>query len=134
MSDMEHKIKDELLYTEEHEWAKLENSKAVCGITDYAQKTLADIVYVELPNVGREVSRGEAVATVESVKAAADVYSPFSGKIVDVNEKLKDDPAILNKDPYGEGWIFKVEIENKEESVELMSPEEYREYIESIER
>ena len=117
------------LYTESDEWAKREDSVVTVGITDYAQKKLKDIVGVELPEVGERVNRGEAVAVVESIKAAADVYSPVTGEIVDVNEALLDAPETLNQDPYGEGWMFRVKMDDPGELESLLTPEQYAEKI-----
>ncbi len=125
------KVPDELLYTKEHEWVKVEGDVATVGITDYAQDQLGDIIYVELPEVGRKVKQMEAVATVEAVKTAADVYSPVSGEVIEVNSKLSEKPELLNQDPYGEGWMFKLKMENPEELKNLLSPEEYRKLIEA---
>ena len=117
------------LYTETDEWAKKEDSVVVVGVTDYAQKKLRDIVGVELPEVGREVRAGEAIASLESVKAAADVYAPVSGKIVEVNGRLEEEPELINNDPYGEGWLFKIEIVDPKELEKLLTPEKYAEHI-----
>ncbi len=125
------KVPDELLYTKEHEWVKVEGDVATVGITDYAQDQLGDIIYVELPEVGRKVKQMEAVATVEAVKTAADVYSPVSGEVIETNAKLSEKPELLNQDPYGEGWMFKLKMENPEELKNLLSPEEYRKLIEA---
>jgi len=126
-------IPKDLKYTEEHEWVRMEGSVGVCGITDYAQEMLTDIVYVELPEVDIEIGQGEQVAVVESVKAVSDVYAPLSGTIVEINEELEDSPEMVNDDPYGEGWIFKIEVENDDELEELMDAEEYAAFIESME-
>jgi len=96
-------------FTKDHEWVRLEDGIAVVGITDHAQEALGDIVFVELPEVGREVEDGEACAVVESVKAASDIYAPLAGKIVEHNEAIGDDPTLVNRDPIGEGWFFKIE-------------------------
>ncbi len=125
------KVPNDLLYTKEHEWVKVEGDVATVGITDYAQDQLGDIIYVELPEVGRKVKQMEAVATVEAVKTAADVYSPVSGEVIETNPKLSDKPELLNQDPYGEGWMFKIKVENPEELKNLLSPEEYRKLIEA---
>ena len=125
------KVPDDLLYTKEHEWVKVEGDVATVGITDYAQDQLGDIIYVELPEVGRKVKQMEAVATVEAVKTAADVYAPVSGEVIEVNSKLSEKPELLNEDPYGEGWMFKLRMENPEELKGLLSPEEYRKLIEA---
>jgi len=126
-------IPQDLKYTEEHEWVRMEGSVGVCGITDYAQEMLTDIVYVELPEVDIEIGQGEQVAVVESVKAVSDVYAPLSGTIVEINEELEDSPEMLNDDPYGEGWIFKIEVEDDKEQEGLRDAEEYAAFIESME-
>ncbi|MDT7875352.1 MAG: glycine cleavage system protein GcvH [Sulfolobaceae archaeon] len=118
-----------LYYTETDEWVKVDRDIATVGITDYAQKKLRDIVGIDLPNVGREVNMGEQVAVVESVKAAADIYSPLSGIITEVNEELTTSPELLNKDPYDKGWIFKLKIKNLKEVEKLLNPEQYIELI-----
>ncbi|AEM38007.1 glycine cleavage system H protein [Pyrolobus fumarii 1A] len=115
-------------YTDTDEWVKLEGDIAIVGITDYAQKKLRDIVGVELPDVGRSVKRGEVVASIESVKAAAEVYAPLTGEIVEVNERLYEEPELLNKEPY-ETWMFKIKVVDKSEYEKLMSPEEYAKHI-----
>ncbi|MEB3765894.1 MAG: glycine cleavage system protein GcvH [Desulfurococcales archaeon] len=122
-------IDDELLYTESDEWVRVDGDTATVGVTDYAQKKLKDIVGVELPEPGDHVSRGDSVAVVESIKAAADVYAPLTGEITEVNEELYDAPEIINHDPYGQGWLFKIKIENKEELDNLLNHEAYVEKI-----
>ncbi len=112
-------------YTETDEWIKIEDSIATVGITDYAQKKLRDIVGIELPQVNREVNAGDSVGVIESVKASADIYSPLSGIIVEVNQKLVEHPEIINKDPYGEGWIFKLKVSRAEEKEKLLSADKY---------
>ncbi len=114
-----------LLYSETDEWARVEDRVAVIGITDYAQRKLKDIVGVDLPEPGVKVKAGDRVAVVESVKHAADVYSPLSGEIVEVNERLYDEPELINKDPYGEGWMFKIKISDPRETGRLLSWEDY---------
>ncbi|MGB4305310.1 MAG: glycine cleavage system protein GcvH, partial [Coprothermobacter proteolyticus] len=105
------KVLEGLKYSKEHEWVKvLEGNKVSVGITDFAQDELGDIVFVNLPAVGQEIKVGETLASLESVKSASDVYSPVSGKVVEVNEKLKNSPEIINDDPYGEGWIAVIEL------------------------
>ena len=103
------------------------------GVTDYGQKKLREVVYVELPTVGQRVEEGEAIATLESVKASAEVYTPASGKVIEVNSKLVDSPELVNDDPYGEGWIAKIELEEEREFEDLMEPDEYRKYLEDLE-
>ncbi|MCE4609959.1 MAG: glycine cleavage system protein GcvH [Desulfurococcales archaeon] len=122
-------IDDELLYTESDEWVRVDGDTATVGVTDYAQKKLKDIVGVELPEPGDHVSRGDSVAVVESIKAAADVYAPLTGEITEVNEELYDAPEIINQDPYGQGWLFKIKIENREELDNLLNHEAYVEKI-----
>jgi len=118
------------LYTPSDEYVKVEGNVAVVGITDYAQKKLRDIVGVDLPEEGRAVGKGEVVATVESVKAAADIYAPLSGRVIQVNEELRGSPELINADPYRRGWILKVEISNRDEIEKLMKWEEYVKKIE----
>ncbi|WP_081501933.1 MULTISPECIES: glycine cleavage system protein GcvH [unclassified Thermotoga] len=115
-------------YTKTHEWVVVEDKVATVGITNHAQEQLGDVVYVDLPEVGREVKRGEVVASIESVKAAADVYAPLSGKIVEVNEKLDTEPELINKDPEGEGWLFKMEISDESELEDLLDEQAYQEF------
>jgi len=116
-------------YSKEHDWAKLEGEVAIVGISYHAQEELGDIVYIDLPEVGKELKQGEVLATIESVKSASDVYSPFSGKVIEVNEKLKETPEIINEDPYNEGWIAKLEITDLNEYNNLLSAEEYKSFI-----
>ena len=120
----------DLLYTSEHEWLRRENDGSVTvGVTDHAQSALGDLVYVELPEVGQDVDNGGDMAVVESVKAASDVYAPLDGSIVAVNEELADDPEKINADPYGDGWIVRIQpSESIEESV-LMTPDTYQELL-----
>jgi len=124
-----YKVLQDRYYTETDEWVLIQGNIATVGITDYAQKKLRDIVGVELPEIGKEVKAGDAVAVVESIKAAADIYSPLSGKITETNQKLLDSPELINKDPYGEGWIFRIEISDKNEIEKLLSAEKYSELI-----
>jgi glycine cleavage system H protein len=123
-------IPGDLKFLKSHEWARIEdNGHVTVGISDHAQGLLGDLVYVELPNVGDPVTQGAAVAVVESVKAASDVYSPVSGKVVAVNAALGDKPETINEDAWGEGWIFVVEPDDKEQLNELLSPDEYAEIL-----
>uniref|UniRef100_A0A7C1E8J2 Probable glycine cleavage system H protein n=1 Tax=Fervidicoccus fontis TaxID=683846 RepID=A0A7C1E8J2_9CREN len=124
-----YKVATDRLYTREDEWVKVESGKATIGITDYAQKQLKDIVGVDLPVLGRTYRKGEAIAFVDSIKASAEVYAPLSGKVIEINESLQDDPQLINKDPYGDGWIARIEVLNIDETKDLMKPEEYVEYI-----
>lgn len=122
-------VPKDLKYTNEHEWVRIENHVGTVGITQYAQELLGHVVFVELPEVGREVKKMEAVAVVESVKTASDVYSPVTGKIIEINEDLNKSPSLINEDPYGKGWLFKIEIKNPKEIEELLSAEEYEKLI-----
>jgi len=119
----------ELKYTKEHEWLRIDGDSAVVGITDYAQGELGDIVFVELPSVGGEIKAGEAFGTIEAVKAVSDMYAPVSGKILEVNEALEDDPMVINRDPYSEGWMVKVRISNSSELNALMDAAAYESLI-----
>lgn len=120
-------IPDELLYAKTHEWAKRINAEEiVVGITDHAQEQLKDIVFVELPSIGKELKAGAPCAVVESVKAAYDIYAPVSGKVTKINQKVQENPQLVNKDPYGEGWFFQMEISNPEEFTNLLDPNQYR--------
>jgi glycine cleavage system H protein len=118
-----------LKYTQTHEWVKVDKSIATVGITDFATKKLTDLVYVELPSIGTEVARGSSLGVVESVKAVSDLYSPVSGKVVKVNEKLSKEPEIITQDPYGKGWMIKVKMEDQTELDTLMDSEEYEEQV-----
>jgi len=119
----------DLLYTESDEWVRIEGNVATVGITDYAQKKLRDIVGVDLPKLGTKVRTGESLAVVESVKAAADIFSPLSGEVVEVNQELTSTPELLNKDPYGKGWIFKLRVSNQDETKKLLTAEQYSDKI-----
>jgi len=124
-------IPGDLKFLKSHEWVRAEgNGRVTVGISDHAQSLLGDLVYVELPNVGDSVEAGNAVAVVESVKAASDVYSPVTGKVAEVNTALTDKPETINEDAYGEGWLFVVEGVDNEQLVELLSPDDYAEVIE----
>jgi glycine cleavage system H protein len=126
-------IPDNLLYTKEHEWVLIEDNKGKIGITDYAQSQLGDITYIELPKEGKEVRQSEMLASIESVKAASDIYAPMSGKVVQVNDSLTSSPESINKAPYGEGWIAIIELKNDAEKNNLMDSQRYKEYLDSIE-
>ena len=119
----------ELKYTKEHEWVRLEGNKATVGITDYAQSELGDIVFVELPNVGKEVKQMEPFGTIEAVKAVSDLFSPVTGKVIEVNTALDNDPMVINRDPYGEGWIIKVELSDKSQLDNLLDATSYKSII-----
>ena len=127
-------IPGDLKFQKSHEWARVEgDGKVTVGISDHAQGLLGDLVYVELPNVGDRVEAGNACAVVESVKAASDVYSPITGKVVEVNAALSDKPETINEDAYGDGWIFVVEAEEPDQLNELLSPDDYAELLEDEE-
>lgn len=125
------KILKDLYYTKDHEWLKVEGDEAYIGLSDYAQDSLGDIVYVELPEVDDEFNKEDAFSAVESVKAASDVYMPVDGRIVEVNESLLDEPNLLNEDPY-KNWIVKIEIADKSQLEELMTSDEYEQYLEEV--
>jgi len=125
------KILKDLYYTKDHEWLRVEGDEAYIGLTDYAQDSLGDIVYVELPEVDDEFNKEDAFSAVESVKAASDVYMPVDGRIVEVNESLLDEPNLLNEDPY-KNWIVKIEIADKSQLEELMTSDEYEQYLEEV--
>ncbi|MCB0323563.1 MAG: glycine cleavage system protein GcvH [Bdellovibrionales bacterium] len=119
-------------YTREHEWAKAEADRVRIGITDYAQQELGDIVFVELPTVGKQVRKGEAFATVESVKAVSEVYAPLDGTVVEANESLADLPETLNKAPHADGWMIVIEPSDTAQLEELMESSEYDSFIEEL--
>lgn len=123
-------IPDNLLYTEEHEYVLREgDDQIVVGITDYAQGELSDIVFVELPDIGSSYAKTEPFGTIEAVKAVSELYTPIGGEVTAVNEALQDDPAVVNRDPYGEGWMVRLRINNTAELDDLLSPEAYRALI-----
>ena len=118
-------------YTQEHEWIRVEGDTATVGITDFAQGQLGDIVFVELPDAGREVTKGGEAAVVESVKAASDVYAPVTGEVVEANGALTDDPSLVNTDPEGEGWFFRLRLSNSAELEGLMDADSYKSFCEN---
>ncbi len=122
-------VLDGLYYTKEHEWLKLENGVGVVGITDYAQSELGDIVMVDLPKVGKKVMQMRTIGTLEAVKAVSDIYSPVSGTVIEVNNEVIANPALINQDPYEKGWLVKIRLENPEEIKSLLSAEEYKKLI-----
>jgi len=129
----EYRVKEGLYYTKDHEWVQpLEDGTALVGISDYAQKELGDLAYVELPEVGKELNKGDVLCELESVKAVSEVYAPISGEVVEVNETLEDSPEVLNEDPY-ENWVAKLKPTNLDEELkELMDAEAYAKYLESL--
>ena len=122
-------VPDDLFYTESHEWVRVEGENARVGITDHAQAELTDVVYVELPKVGTQVEARTATAVVESVKAASDIYAPVKGEIVEANEALSNNPALVNTDPFGEGWIFVVKMASPDDAKQLKDAAAYRQAI-----
>ncbi|HEX9567814.1 MAG TPA: glycine cleavage system protein GcvH [Thermoplasmata archaeon] len=122
-------VPEGLRYTRDHEWAKIEGKRARIGITDFAQDQLTDVVYVELPPIGKTVRQGEPIGTVESVKAVSEIFAPIGGKVVEVNKALVDKPELVNKDPYGEGWMVVVEATEPPQANALMDPAAYRRHI-----
>lgn len=122
-------VPSDLKYAKSHEWAKIDGDTAVVGITDHAQHELTDIVFVELPEVGRKVKAGEACAVVESVKTASDIYSPVGGEIAEVNKAVVDNPALVNTEPYTNGWFYKIKLSNPAEVNALLSPQTYQAQI-----
>tara|TARA_B100002049_G_C15825156_1_gene268670 strand:+ start:63 stop:449 length:387 start_codon:yes stop_codon:yes gene_type:complete len=124
-------IPKDIIYLKSHEWVRIENDNSITiGITDYAQDQLGDIVFIELPELGRTLVHGEEAAIVESVKAASDIYTPISGEVVMINEKIIESPEIVNISPYEEGWFYKMKPSNREELDNLLSPEEYKKLCE----
>jgi glycine cleavage system H protein len=124
-------IPEELKYTEEHEWVKIEDNIATIGITDFAQGELGDIVYLEIDSLDSEIALNEVFGTVEAVKTVSDLFMPVGGKVIEMNSTLEDRPELVNEDPYGEGWIIKIDISDLSEVDNLLSPEEYKNMIAS---
>ena len=122
-------IPAELKYTKSHEWVRVSGGEAEIGITDHAQHELTDVVFVELPEQGRQVKAAEACAVIESVKTASDIYSPLSGQVSAVNKAVTENPALVNSEPYGGGWLFKVKLGNQSELASLLTPEQYKAQI-----
>ncbi len=123
-------IRDNLKYTSDHEWIRLEDDTAYVGITDYAQKELGDIVFIEVETEGETLDKGETFGTVEAVKTVSDMYMPLSGEVAEFNEELEDQPELVNKDPYGDGWIIKIKVSDKSEMDDLLDTEAYKKIIE----
>ncbi|MEM2929017.1 MAG: glycine cleavage system protein GcvH [Nitrososphaerota archaeon] len=132
MSTNEYEIREDCLYTGKHIWIKVEKGIATIGISDYAQKKMQEILTVELPHLNERIEAGEIIGSVGSIDSALDIISPISGKIIDVNEELLDNPELINESPYDRGWIVKIEMKNEEELYGLMDHEDYRKYIEEI--
>ena len=119
-------------FTKEHEWVRVEGDTATVGISNHAQEQLGDIVFAEVPEAGRKVSKGQEAAVVESVKAASDVYAPVSGEVIEGNSALADDPALINSDPEGQGWFFKLKLDNRQELDGLMDESAYRDWVKTL--
>ncbi len=126
---MSAQIPQDLRYAKSHEWVRVEGDTATIGITDHAQHELTDVVFVELPPKGRQVKAGDACAVVESVKTASDIYSPVSGEVVETNQGVVDQPALVNTDPYGAGWFYKVKLSEPGEVEKLLSPIQYKAHV-----
>jgi glycine cleavage system H protein len=124
-------IPKNLKYTKDHEWIRVEGDHAFVGITDYAQGELGDVVFIEIETEGEELDKEEVFGTIEAVKTVSDMFMPVSGEVVEVNEKLEDTPEVVNKDPYGDGWLIKVAVKNSAEVDELLTPEQYQELLEA---
>ena len=124
---------EEYHYTKDHEWIKVENDEAVVGITDFAQKQLGDVVYVELPQVGAVFEFHQSLGVIESVKAVSDIYSPLSGEVIAINEELDGSPEIVNEDPHGKGWIIRLKLRDETEIEKLMSVSDYEKFLEGLE-
>ena len=124
-------VPTDLKFTKDHEWVRIEGDTATFGVSDHAQEALGDIVFVELPEVGRSIDAGEAYGVVESVKAVSDVYAPVAGEVIEINEALEGEPDLVNSDAYGTGWIIKVKISENNDSAELMNPDEYTEFLDN---
>jgi glycine cleavage system H protein len=125
-------VEKNLLYTRDHEWVKIDGNQATIGISDYAQHALGDITFVELPAVDKDIKQQETFSTVESVKAASDIYAPLSGKVIKINEALNETPEVINTDPYNEGWIAVIELDNLSEKDNLMDAAGYEEYLKTL--
>ena len=128
---MKIEIKDDLKYTKEHEWVKAEGGVATVGITDYAQKQLGDVVFVELPPVGNKVEQMKPFGVIEAVKAVSDLFSPVGGEVIEVNTQLESQSNLINSDPYGQGWIIKIKVKDPKELDALLSSADYRKLVES---
>ena len=124
-------IRDDLRYTKEHEWVKVEGGVATVGITDYAQKQLGDVVFVELPQVETKVEQMKPFGVIEAVKAVSDLFSPLSGEVTEVNTQLESQSNLINSDPYGQGWVIKIKVKDPKELEALLSPADYRKLVES---
>jgi glycine cleavage system H protein len=122
-------IPKNLLFTKDHEWARVENNIVTIGITDFAQRELGDIIFVEFPEIGDMVDVGSSTGTIEAVKTVTDIFSPVKGKIIEINNGIDNSPEVINTDPYGDGWLMKIELTDEDCSSELMSPSEYESFV-----
>ena len=122
-------IPEELSFTEQHEWARIEGNIATVGISDFAQDALGDVTFVELPTVGANLARGDEACAIESAKAAASIYAPLGGKVTEVNGQLEDDPGLINSEPYAQGWIYKIELADPNQADLLMDAAKYEEFL-----
>jgi len=127
-------IYNHYFYTKDHEWIDIQDGVGTVGISQYAQEALGDITFIELPDTGKEVEQFEQLASIESVKAASDIFSPMSGRVIDINSELSSDPGLINKDCFEKGWIAKIELSAAEEQSNLMTADEYQNYLKSVER
>ncbi|MFQ3169900.1 MAG: glycine cleavage system H protein [Limisphaerales bacterium] len=127
MSDIPNNLK----FASSHEWVRVEGDEAVIGISDHAQEELTELVFIELPEIGSELTAGDPCAVVESVKTASDIYSPVSGEVIEINNTLETAPGTVNEDPYGEGWFFKIRLRNLDELDDLLTPDDYAEQVNS---
>ena len=126
---MTKEVRDDLKYTDSHEWIKITGDTVIVGITDHAQSELTDIVFVELPEIGKEIKKGDELCVVESVKSVSEIYAPISGKIANINKNLEDVPETINESPYDEGWLVEIEISDKSEIDELLDAKSYKKLI-----
>ena len=125
-------IPEDLFYTKEHEWVKVDGDSALIGISDYAQNSLGDITFVELPVIGNELKQAERYSIIESVKAASDVYAPLSGKVIKINQDIVDSPELVNQSPYEKGWFMVIHIKDESQKSSLMNASEYKQYVEGL--
>lgn len=134
MRVLDYDIPDDLHYSKEHEWVNREGKTAVIGITDYAQKSLHEVVYVETPKIANQIEQFQSIGSVESVKSVSDIFTPVSGKVIEINAELAESPELVNEDPYGKGWVAKVQLANFDDDLKkLLTAEQYANYIESLE-
>lgn len=124
-------IPENLRYTKDHEWIRVEGDEAYVGITDYAQGELGDVVFIEIETEGEELDKEEVFGTIEAVKTVSDMFMPVAGEVLEVNEKLEDTPEVVNKDPYGDGWLIKIKLSDASQADELLSPEKYKELLDA---